>query len=159
MTNSPNRLLLFLGCIVLCLFVGFLGGLATQQGLSEWYTGLAKPSWTPPRDVFAPVWSTLYVLMGVSLYLILVKGGFRTKAFGFFMVQLILNGLWSPFFFAMQNITLALIDIVFLWFFIGAFIAAACSISRAASYLQIPYFLWTTYALCLNFSIWLLNSA
>lgn len=140
--------------------VGLLGYLVTAPALTTWYTQIAKPSFTPPTWVFAPMWVLLFTLMGISLYLVWQKGtsapGVR-RALTFFDAQLILNGLWPFLFFGLQSPCLAFIDIVALWIFIVVTAGAFWEIKKSASLLLLPYLAWVTYAVAMNAAIWGLN--
>lgn len=146
--------------IILCNLAGFLGTFATQTGPGSWYDLLVKPPFNPPSFVFAPVWTTLFVLMGIALYLVWMEGTSRPEvrtALGVFGVQLVLNVLWSYAFFAFRSPLLGLIDIVLLWAAIAATIVLFFRINRTAAYLLVPYLLWVTFATVLTYSILLLN--
>jgi benzodiazapine receptor len=126
----------------------------------EWYAALAKPSWTPPNWIFAPVWTLLYGLMGVSAYLVWRRAGFgrARPALGLFLVQLALNALWSYLFFGLHRPGLAFVEVVILW---GAILATLILFRRVAviaSLLLLPYLLWVGFAACLNFALWRLNA-
>lgn len=147
--------------IVTCVVVGVISGLLTQEGVNTWYTTIEKPSFNPPNGVFAPVWTTLYVMMGIAAGLVwheidrqkeLVKKGLT-----FFAIQLALNALWSFLFFGLHNPLLALIEIVLLWLMIYETFVQFNKVNKIAGYLFIPYLLWVTFALALNASIWWLN--
>lgn len=156
---APARPLLLISCLALPLAVGAISGFATASGVREWYPTLEKPSFTPPDAVFGPVWTLLYFLMGVGLYLVVRSpaGTARTRALWVFGVQLTLNALWSFLFFAFHRVGLALVDILFLWAGIVAMLAAFLSVHRKAGWLQAPYLLWVSFATALNASIWMLN--
>ena len=129
-------------------------------GFASWYSTIEKPSFTPPSWVFGPVWTVLYVLMGVAAFLIWQKGlGSRAVrvALAWFLVQLALNALWSPVFFGLHRIGLALAVIVFLWAAIGASTYRFSRVSGPAALLLVPYLLWVSFATVLNASIWWLN--
>ena len=146
--------------VLVCLGIGFIGSIATQTTVDTWFATLEKPSFNPPSWVFAPVWSLLYVLMGVAAGIVWSKGFHHLwvkTALYHFGFQLILNAGWSIAFFGYQSplagliIIIALIILVlftFKWFKI---------VSPAAAYLLIPYILWITFAAALNFEIWRLN--
>jgi tryptophan-rich sensory protein len=121
---------------------------------------LVKPSFNPPSWIFSPVWTTLYTLMGISLFLILKAENSRDKTQGvvFFCVQLVLNGLWSIVFFGLHQILLAFILIIFLLLFIILSILKFYSVSKPAAYILIPYLLWVSFASVLNLSLYQLNS-
>ncbi len=146
--------------ILICLLAGFIGSIFTSKSVSTWYTTLNKPSFNPPGWVFAPVWTTLFILMGVSLYLVWSKGleveGVKS-AIIIFSVQLLLNILWSLLFFGLQSPLYAFIDIIVLWIMILLTIVYFYRISPVSSYLLFPYILWVSFAAVLNFMIVRLN--
>ncbi len=150
---------LLLICIAIPLVSGSLSGLAIADHISSWYSTLNKPSFNPPNYLFGPVWSVLYILMGIGLYLILQtpKSAMRTKSIVLFAVQLILNLSWSFIFFNAQSPFAALIIIGILWIAILMMMIYFHTLSPIASYLQIPYLLWVSFASVLNAAIWLLN--
>ncbi|MEM2865205.1 MAG: TspO/MBR family protein [Candidatus Bathyarchaeia archaeon] len=146
--------------IILCQVVGVIGSIFTSSSISTWYPSLVKPAFTPPNWVFAPVWTILYLLMGLSLFLILIKGGEKGRlkpALSIFAVQLFLNGLWSYLFFGLRNPLYGLVGIILLWVTILITIVEASKISRLAAVLLIPYLAWVTIAATLNFYLWRLN--
>jgi len=156
MTNrlkSPGLLLLFL----LIAFLPSFGSLAVNTG--GWYAELNKPPWNPPPWVFGPVWTVLYILMGLAGYFAWTRGGRdgRATVFAVYGAQLIVNGLWTPLFFGLQRPALALIDLVVLWFLIVSCIALFAKRSRLAAWLMVPYVLWSSYAGALNAAIVLMN--
>jgi len=131
-----------------------------MDSVSTWYADLAKPSFNPPDWIFGVVWPILYVMMGVAAFLISNKGisSKQTKvALGLFVFQLILNGLWTPIFFGLHMMGLALAEIILLWVAILVTIFAFWRISKPATYLLIPYILWVSFAVVLNASLWHLN--
>ena len=135
---------------------GFLGG---QAGDPSYYGELTRPSWAPPGWLFGPVWTVLYIAMGVAAWLVWREGGFgrARTALGLFLVQLVPNVLWTPLFFGMRRPDLALVDLVVLWLLIVATIAAFRRWSTTAALLLVPYLLWVTFAGALNFALWRLN--
>ena len=137
------------------LLIGFLGSFFTASSVSTWYVTLNKPSFNPPNWVFGPVWTVLYILMGISLFLVWKSD--NRLAFILFGVQLGLNLLWSLLFFGLQQPFFAFIEIVLLWGAIIATIIVFYSISRIAALLLVPYILWVTFAAILNFMIYWLN--
>ncbi len=144
--------------IVLCQAVGGLGGLVTYPAISTWYAVLNKPSFNPPNWIFGPMWTLLYLLMGVSLFLVWRKGPARHKTFlAVFGLQLCLNFLWSLIFFGWHLPGLAFADIVFLWALILWSTLLAGRISSLAGYLMIPYLVWVSFAGVLNYFLWILN--
>ena len=157
--KNKKTLVLVLGVLV-CLGVGFFSGFITAESVETWYRTLNKPSFNPPSWIFAPVWTILYIMMGLSAGIIYNKGIRREEvrlALRIFAAQLILNGLWTIFFFGFENPLMAFIEIIFLWILILYTILKFYKISRKAAYLLIPYILWVTFASVLNFSIWILN--
>ncbi|MFO7586717.1 MAG: TspO/MBR family protein [Gemmatimonadota bacterium] len=141
--------------------VGILSGLATARGVRGWYPGLEKPSFNPPSWVFAPVWTALYLAMGVAAWLVWRKGldapGVRPALLAF-LVQLALNGLWSLLFFSLRSPGLALAEITVLWAAIGVTTILFFRQSGLAGWLMAAYWAWVTFAALLNFSIWRLNA-
>lgn len=142
------------------LAVGAIGGIATASSVSTWYPTLAKPAWNPPDWLFGPVWTLLYILMGVAAWLVWRQGvdahGVR-GALILFGVQLLFNLAWSVVFFGLRRAGWALIEIVALWILILATLVAFYRLRPAAGWLLLPYQLWVTFATALNASIWLLN--
>jgi translocator protein len=147
-------------CVVACLAAGFAGSFFTRASVSTWYRELRKPAFNPPDWLFGPVWTVLYIMMGVALFLV-IREGFKTPgvraAFAVFAVQLVLNITWSALFFGLKSPGAAFAEIVVLWAAIAATIALFKPISTAAAALLIPYILWVTFAAALNFAIWRLN--
>lgn len=125
----------------------------------EWYASLAKPSWNPPSSVFGPVWTILYLLMGVAAWMVWREAGFSgaRRALTLFIVQLVLNALWSYLFFGLQQPMVAFIEIIVLWCAILATILAFWPVSRTAGALLIPYLCWVSFASALNYQLWRLN--
>jgi len=155
-----KKVLGILVSIVVCELAGFIGSMATTPSIPGWYAGLAKPPFNPPNWVFAPVWTTLYALMGLAAYLVYEKGPRRNevrKALLVFAVQLVLNVLWSVTFFGAQMIFGAVIVIVLLWAMILASMWLFSRVSKAAAYLLVPYILWVSFAAVLNISLYILN--
>jgi len=138
--------------------VGGLGAFFTITSVQSWFTTLAKPSWNPPSWLLAPVWTLLYVLMGIACYLIWKSDHPQKKTLlKLYAIQLILNALWSPAFFGMQSPLLGLMVIVPLWVAIVLCIIQFRKVSSLASGLMVPYLLWVTFATALNTAILLLN--
>ncbi len=153
------KLIRLLISLVFPLAVGFVGSLLTSGPVNSWYASLNKPAFNPPSWVFAPVWTLLFILMGLSFYFAWNVGGARRLKIPFlvYFIQLILNLLWSLFFFSLRSPLLAFIDIVLLWLAILANIYLFYRVRRVAGYLLIPYFLWVSFASVLNFTIIILN--
>jgi benzodiazapine receptor len=146
--------------ILVCELAGVIGSFFTSPSIPGWYAGLAKPPFNPPNWVFAPVWTILYALMGLSAYLVYEKGPARSevrKALAVFGGQLVLNAFWSIVFFGEHLILGAAVVIVILWAMILASIWLFSKISRTAAYLLIPYILWGSFATVLNISLYVLN--
>jgi translocator protein len=146
--------------ILVCEAAGGVGALATRDAIDGWYSTLRKPAFNPPNWVFGPVWTALYMLMGIALYRISTDGGKDSairRAQGLFAAQLALNAGWSFLFFGRRSPLYALVEIVLLWMTILFTIAAFFRISKFAGLLLVPYLLWTTFAAVLNLSIWRLN--
>jgi translocator protein len=136
------------------------GAYFTVTGIGSWYQSLDKPSWNPPNWVFGPVWTTLYVLMGIALYLVWKsKAAEKQKrwAITFWGIQLFLNFLWSFLFFGQEQILGALLEIIILWLFILLTIFAFARINKLAAWLLVPYISWVSFAAILNYTIWDLN--
>ncbi len=159
MNKSIFRALLLVACIFLCLSAGFIGSYFTMSQISSWYSTLQKPIWTPPNWLFGPVWTLLYIMMGVSLWLVVPQAGRRGYlwALSFFAAQLALNTMWSIIFFGWHQTGWAFVEIVALWIAILATIVSFWPISRVAALLLVPYLVWVSYASALNFAIWSLN--
>jgi len=156
-----KNLLILSACIALPLAVGGLSGYLTVGGLAEWSVNLKKPSFNPPGWIFGPVWTLLYALMGVSLYMVIKSGSqeVRTAAYAVFAVQLALNFWWSFIFFNSRELGWALLEILVLWLAILAMILLFYRISKPAALLQIPYLLWVSFATILNATLWWMNKA
>ena len=145
--------------VTLCLLVSAAGGMVTATSVDTWYQALAKPSFNPPNWVFAPVWTTLYFMMGVSGWRIWRRRASRATrgALALFGLQLFLNFAWSVLFFGFHRIGLALIDVAILFVAIVANMILFWRIERLATLLLVPYAAWVVFAIVLNVSIWLLN--
>lgn len=147
-------------CIIGCELVGILGTPFTINSIPTWYASLNKPFFAPPNWIFGPVWTLLYFLMGLSLYLVINKGWKKKvvkNATIVFLAQLLANFLWSPIFFGLKSPFLGLINIVIMWILIVITIKKYYSISKLAAYLLIPYLLWVSFATILNAYILFLN--
>lgn len=146
--------------IVLCELIGSIGSIFTAPSIPNWYASLTKPWFTPPNWVFAPVWITLFLLMGIALYLVWNKGLEKKEvklAVSVFGVQFILNVLWSLLFFGLQSPFYAFIEIIILWIVILVTIIKFYQISRPAAVILLPYIIWVTIAASLNYYVWILN--
>jgi translocator protein len=132
-----------------------IGGLASVRA-AVFYNELTQPAWAPPAWLFGPVWTILYLLMGVAAWLIWRKHGFRGAATA---LQLCANALWTWLFFALRQGALSLVEIVVLWLLIAATIGAFWRLNRIAALLLVPYLAWVTFATALNYTLWRLNPA
>lgn len=146
--------------VLVCLGAGGLGAIATTPEIDGWYRTIAKPAWNPPDGVLGPVWTTLFILMGVSAWLVWKPAGFRAAAFPLtlFALQLLLNVAWSWIFFGAHQIGWAAIVIILLWVAILATTVTFYQRSTPAGWLLVPYLGWVTFASVLNFTIWRLNT-
>lgn len=153
-----NPWLALAGFVILCLAAGALGGFATAQSVIEWYPTLTKPTWNPPAWVFAPVWTTLYVLMALAAWMAWRRGPVAKSALQLFIVQLALNVAWSFIFFGAHNPGLAFAEIIVLWLAIIATARAFWRLSPPAGLLMLPYIAWVSFAAVLNFTVWRLNA-
>ncbi len=170
--------------ILICEGAGIIGSFFTTPTIKSWYFFLEKPFFSPPNWVFAPVWTVLFLLMGISLYLVWTKnwkvqvpenesakkawnpvstklwsGSWREEnAVAIFVLQLVLNILWSVIFFGLKSPGPAFFEILMLWFAILYTIINFYRISKSASFLLLPYILWVTFAAVLNLAVWMLNS-
>jgi benzodiazapine receptor len=146
--------------IFICLLAGIIGSIFTQSAIPTWYAGLNKPSFNPPNWIFGPVWTFLYLTMGIATFIIWQKGLNHKSvkiALAIFICQLILNSIWSIAFFGFQSPVAGLVIIILLWIAILGTIIAFSKISNLAMGLLIPYILWVSFAVILNFSIYRLN--
>jgi tryptophan-rich sensory protein len=136
------------------------GWVGSQFAPGEWYASLSKPSWNPPGAVFAPVWTFLYILMGIAAWLVWKEQGFggARVALIAFLAQLVLNGLWSWLFFGINNPLAAFIEILVLWLLILITLVLFWRIKPLAGMLLLPYLAWVGFASVLNFTLWRLNS-
>ena len=154
-----NKFIKLTLCIAGPLVIGGISGFATATSITDWYLTINKPSFNPPNYLFGPVWTTLYILMGISFFMILQApiNEFRKRAIMIFSIQLILNFCWSFIFFKFQLLGSAFIEIIMMWLSIILMIYIFQKINKTAAYLQIPYLLWVSFASILNGSIWYLN--
>lgn len=156
---SKLQIIKLIVSIIVPLGLGSIAGIFTAQSVPEWYATLNRPSFNPPNWIFGPVWTMLYILMGISLFLIwkLEISKERNLAILVFMFQLFLNFGWSFIFFYFNMIGLALIDIILLWIFIVIMLVLFYKIKPIAAYINIPYLLWVSFATVLNGSYYILN--
>ncbi|MBA0883572.1 TspO/MBR family protein [Flavobacterium undicola] len=156
-----NKITKILIVVVTCLAIGYFSGIVTRSAILDWYPTLIKPSFNPPNWIFAPVWSMLYIMMGVAAGLVWDRIDYDKetvkKALVFFAAQLVLNAIWSYLFFGLQNPMLAGLEIVVLWLMIYETYIQFAKINKIAGYLFLPYLAWVSFAAVLNASIWWLN--
>ncbi len=147
--------------VATCLVIGYFSGMVTRSAITTWYPTLVKPSFNPPNWIFAPVWTILYIMMGVAAGLVWDRIGQQKevvkKALIFFAIQLALNALWSFLFFGLKNPMLSGLEIVILWLMIYETYSKFIKINKIAGYLLVPYILWVSFAGVLNANIWWLN--
>lgn len=160
MQSQKFQFLPFIICLLIPLIIGGIGGFLTAESVKTWYLTLNKPSFNPPNQIFGPVWTTLYILMGIASYLVWTKrklvSGYNW-AIGIYALQLILNLTWSFLFFYQRQIGFALVEIgiLLLTIIVNAFLFYR--IHKTAGLLFIPYILWVSFASYLTYSIYILN--
>lgn len=154
-----RTILAFIAALLLPLILGAIAGNATSQNMEDWYVHLNKPSFYPPNSLFAPVWTTLYLLMGISSFLIWMRpsGEYRRAALILYAVQLTLNFSWSFIFFYYRLPGAALVEIIVLLTTVIFWVYITYKVHRFAALIQIPYILWLLFATVLNAAIMLLN--
>jgi len=146
--------------IAIPLLAGFIGSFFTSESVSTWYQTITKPSFNPPSWVFGPVWTTLFILMGIALYLVWTKGWKKDEVkigIYFFSAQMVLNILWSFLFFYLQKPLYSFIEIIILWLAIFGTILTFYKVDKRTLYLLLPYILWVSFAAFLNLTIYLIN--
>ena len=156
-----NKLAKIFIVVIICVAVGYFSGIVTRASIETWYPTLIKPSFNPPNWIFAPVWTLLYMMMGVAGGLIWSKSDINKNlvktALWLFAIQLILNALWSYLFFGLHSPMLAGMENVLLWVMIFATYKQFAKIDNTAAYLMLPYLTWVSFAMILNANIWWLN--
>ena len=160
-----KQILSLVGFVALSFAAPAVSAILSVSGPGDWYRELNKPWFNPPGWIFGPVWTLLYCAMGAAAWLVWRKGAdgdirhghALVLPLGFFLLQLVLNALWTPLFFGMHRPGLALIDIMAMWTAIGATTVAFYPVSKMAAFLFIPYWLWVSFASILNAAIWWLN--
>ena len=138
---------------------GIIGSMFTIKSIPTWYAALNKPSFNPPNWIFGPVWISLYILMGISFYIVWIKSDSSNFniLLSLFILQLTLNSLWSIIFFGLKSPGFALLEIIFLWVSILLCIMYFFPVSKIASFFLIPYLIWVSFASILNYYVWKLN--
>ncbi len=159
--QASSRLKLIIS-IAICEGVGIIGGLITGSSIQTWFSTLNKPSFNPPNWIFGPVWTLLYLLMGIAVYLVWKRLDHQASkdvkiSLRFFGVQLALNFAWTILFFGLHSPLAAFIDICMLWLAIVGTISVFYKVSRISALLLLPYLAWVSFALCLNYALWQLN--
>jgi len=159
MEQKKSNIIKFISSTTLPLVLGAIAGMFTSQSVPEWYSTLNRPSFNPPNWIFGPVWTALYTLMGISLFVIWKQqvSKARNVAISIFFLQLLLNFAWSFIFFYFNKIGLALVEITILWFNIILMMFLFYKIKPMAAYINIPYLLWVSFATVLNASYYFLN--
>jgi benzodiazapine receptor len=154
-----SRLRNISGLVISLVLVAAAAAFGGRFAPTAWYQEIAKPPWTPPAWIFGPVWTALYIMMGVAAWLVWRKRETpgAVVALGVYVVQLVLNGLWSWIFFYLHRIGLALADLIVLWVLIVVTCVLFWRVRRAAGVLLLPYIVWVTFAGFLNQAIWALN--
>jgi translocator protein len=160
LVNDMSNIVKLIIALIIPLAVGGISGFFTASSVDNWYQTVNKPSWNPPNWVFGPVWITLYVLMGIALYLVWKSGAdesVKKTAIILFAVQLGLNFFWSFIFFNQHQIGWALAEIIAMWIMILLTIFAFARANNTAAWLLVPYISWVSFATILNYTIWKLN--
>lgn len=159
---ESNSFWKLIAMIVVAEAAGAIGAAFTVSAIPGWYAQLNQPVLSPPNWVFAPVWTLLYVLMGIAAFLVWQKGLGREdvrRAMTVWGLQLALNALWSVIFFGLRSPAAAFVEVIALWLSILWTIFVFSKISRPAMFLLLPYFAWVTFAAYLNYAVWMLNPA
>lgn len=148
--------LALVGWLLLC-FAASAGAVFVSTG--DWYDGLRKPAWNPPAWIFGPAWTLLYAMMAIAAWMVWCAGGWKAqrRALGLFLLQWLLNALWTPLFFGLHRPDIAFAEIVALWLVLAATLVSFLGVRKLAGLLLVPYLAWTSFAALLNFTIWRLN--
>jgi tryptophan-rich sensory protein len=157
---SMNNTVKLIIAVAIPLLVGFSAGFFTVTGVGSWYQSINKPSWNPPNWIFGPVWTMLYILMGIALFLVWKSDApapHKKMAITLFAIQMALNFFWSFIFFNQRQVGWALAEIMALWLIIVFTIFSFTSINKVAAWLLVPYISWVSFATLLNYTIWKLN--
>ena len=156
--STSKQTVALLGWLLVSFAASGIGAAASIRAAS-FYGALAQPSWAPPSSVFGPVWTALFAMMGIAAWLVWREGGFRSRqtALTLFVVQLLVNALWSWLFFAWRLGAFAFVDIVLLWILVLATLLSFWRARPVAGALLVPYLLWVSFAAGLNYSVWQLN--
>lgn len=156
--STQKNILGLLAWLALCFVAAAIGAAASIQA-GPFYMQLLRPEWAPPPGVFGPVWSVLYAMMGIAAWLVWRVGGFRAArlALVLFLIQLAVNALWSWLFFGWHRGALAFADILLLWVLIAGTVISFWRVRPLAGALLLPYWLWVSFAVALNYAVWQLN--
>ncbi len=155
-----SKVITLIVCLIVPLAVGGFAGVETAQNITTWYVDLVKPWFNPPNYLFGPVWTLLYILMGIAMYLVFwtfSSAVLRKQAIILFATQLLFNFAWSFIFFKYHQLGWALFEIIIMWILIFITIMAFAKVSKVAAWLLVPYISWVSFATILNFAIWRLN--
>ncbi|MDJ0625296.1 MAG: TspO/MBR family protein [Candidatus Caenarcaniphilales bacterium] len=153
-----NKVLSLIGFVFVCQLAGLIGGLITSNSVDTWYSTLIRPSLTPPNWIFGPVWTILYALLGVSSWIIFQsESSWKKRALTAFFINILINVIWSFLFFGLQSTLLGFIWIIVLELSIIWVLVEFWRVSKLASFLMLPYFLWVSFASFVAFNIWWLN--
>ena len=153
---TKNKYLSFFLILSITFIASFIGGLVTSSFKEPWYSGIILPTFSPPSWVFAPVWTTLYIFMSIAIWKVWISY-FDKKILKIYFLHLFFNATWSVVFFGLHQIGLALINLIIILYFIIILMKIYLKKNKISFYLMIPYFLWSSFALILNFSIFLNN--
>ncbi len=155
-----NKTLILLALVIFCLAIGSISALMSMDSLKDWYPAILKPSWNPPNYLFGPVWTSLYIMMGIAMWLVIFsqKAISKKTAIRLFMAQLFFNFWWSPLFFKYHFLGWALFEILVLLFLIVLTALEFKKHHNGAFWLLTPYILWVTFASYLNYTLWKLNA-
>lgn len=155
--SFPRQVAGWLGWVFGC-FAAAASGALFMPG--AWYASIQKPVWNPPSWLFGPVWTTLYLMMATAAWLVWRQGGFaaQRRPLGWFLGQLVLNAAWTPIFFGLHWMGVALLEMLLLWTAILMTLKAFRPVSRPAAWLLVPYLAWVSFAAVLNFTLWRLNA-
>ena len=155
--SARRQVLVLTGWLAVCFAASATAAFVSTGG---WYAQLVKPAWNPPAWVFGPVWTLLYAMMAVAAWLVWRHGGWKAngRALGLFLLQWLLNALWTPLFFGLHRPGLAFADIAALWVTLTVTVVCFWRVRRVAGVLLLPYLAWATFAAALNFAVWQLNA-
>ncbi len=154
--RSTSSAVALFAWLLLCLSASTTAVFVSTGG---WFAELCKPSWNPPSWVFGPIWTLLYIMMAIAAWLVWRQGGWKLQrlALGVFLLQWLLNALWTPLFFGMHQLGLAFGEIILLWVVLALTAILFWQVKKSAGWLLLPYLAWVSFAMALNFSIWRLN--